>query len=263
VWQRSSPLGESDAVRGLGATVAPLLSGFSLAAIVALINVDPSRKPPLTDFAIGAFAVTVALLLQAMQFAFLVLRYSAPPESRLNVNPRARQSPVELNGERDVQWHDFLAAEFYRRRVYVLYELGLLGFLTGLLLVMIPKTWSAGRIIGLAAITVSTLFEAVWGLNNRLRRRRGFKWLYRWLLPTRIQIAERNTRRIEKKRTPWLRPIEELDASGIQSVITETSPTSATPSTANTSMPQRPEVVVGGIVSRTVEGWYASLIRSK
>jgi hypothetical protein len=238
VWQRPSPLGEPDAVRGLGATVAPLLSGFSLAAIATLINVDPSRKPPLTDFAIGAFAVTVALLLQAMQFAFLVLRYSATPESRLSVNPRARQTSVELEGEREVQWHDFLSAEFYRRRVYVLYELGLLAFLTGLLFLMIPKTWSTGRVVGLTAITISTLFEAVWGLNNRLRGRRGFKSLYRWLLPLRKQVADRNIRRKEKGRKPWLEPIrmEKLDDSGIRSVITGASNTVGATSTTDTTM---------------------------
>jgi hypothetical protein len=235
VWQRPSPLGEPEAVRGLGATVAPLLSGFSLAAIAALINVEPSRKPPLTDFAIGAFAVTVALLLQAMQHAFLVLRYSAPPENRLNVNPRARHNPVELEGEREIQWHDFLAAQFYRRRVYVLYDLGLLAFLTGLVLLMIPKTWSTGRIIGLTVITISTLFELVWGLNNRLRKRRGFKGLYRWLLPLRGQVAERNRQR----KTPWLEPLAELDNSGLQSVLDDAaSSTGASPSTNEQVQPK-------------------------
>jgi hypothetical protein len=204
VWQRPSPLGEPEAVRGLGATVAPLLSGFSLATIATLINLEPSRKPPFTDFAIGAFALTVALLLQAMQFAFTVLRYSAPPENRLNVNPRARRNPDELEGERDIQWYDFLAAEFYRKRVYLLYELGLLAFLTGLLLLMIPKTWSSGRIIGLVAITISTLVELVWRLNERLREKRGFIWFYRWLLPLRGQVAERNERRRRRNKEAWL-----------------------------------------------------------
>jgi hypothetical protein len=237
VWQRPAPLGEPEAVRGLGATVAPLLSGFSLAAIATLINVDPARKPPLTDFAIGAFAVTVALLLQSMQSAFLVLRYSAPPENRLNVNPRARKSPLELEGERNVQWHDFLAAQFFRRRVYVLYDLGLLAFLTGLLLLMIPNSWSPGRIIGLTAITISTLFEVVWALNNRLRDRRGFTRFYHWVLPLRNDVAERNKRRMEKEKEPWLEPMKPLDDSGIHSVIdSATNTPEATPPTTNASI---------------------------
>jgi hypothetical protein len=224
VWERPKPLGEPEAVRGLGATVAPLLSGFSLAAIATLVNADPTRRPPLTDFAIGAFAIAVALLLQAMQFAFMVLRYSAPVDARLNVNPWARRLTDDLEGEREVQWHDALAAGFYRQRVYRLYDLGLLAFLTGLLLLLIPRHWSAGRSMGLVMIAASTVIELLWVIGDPLRMRRVLPGFYRWLIPLRPEIVRRNQRRLDRGKEGWVKPRRRLAEEDLQALTDQAQP---------------------------------------
>lgn len=208
VWRRAIPLGEPEAIRGLGGTVAPVLVGFSLATIALLTT--STTVPPLADWSVGAFSIAVALLLIAMQLAFMSLRYSPPMSERALVNPRAQLFRGSFEAERKVQFADAAAAHYYKVRTYYFYDRGLIAFLVGLSLLMWPHSWSVPAVIAFTGAAVGTLVELIWiaspaggpaevrgvPLARRLTRRlaNAKSPFQRWrarMLPTRKTIIER------------------------------------------------------------------------
>jgi hypothetical protein len=169
-----------------------------------------------------------------MQFAFMSLRYAAPVSDRLAVNPRARWEIQELEDERRVQHEDIVTAEFYMRRTYALYHLGLMSFLVGLVLMLWREHWTAGSRIAILAASFAAVIEFFWGarphewnlsrpmklLRELLRQtlRTGWAWLrdprvrvrtvlvflYDRLLPRRIDIGQQISS-----------PLEATDACGL------------------------------------------------
>jgi hypothetical protein len=204
VWQRPVPLGEPEAIRGLGGIVAPLLAGFSLATIATISTAGV--KSQLADWAIAALAVASALLLFAMQFSFMALRYGASPSERLAVNPRATKSRTALQAERELQALDFSASKWYATRAGGLYDLGLLCFLTGLLLLLVPKEWTVGRMVAVIVTGLAVLAEMLWAGGRWLRHRAGFSWLYRSMLPLRNDLG------VE-------RPPDDLDSVAVKAIL--------------------------------------------
>lgn len=168
VWRRPRALGYHEALRGLGGIVAPLLAGFSLAAIATIITSDAA--PPLADWAVASLATAVALLLFSMQVAFLSLTQNSSPQDVLMWRPEASVSEDELQEARSVQSADFEEMSRLGRLSLRAYEAGLIAFLFGVLLLMIPNEWSVGFAIGVIVMTAALLLELWWLTANRWTR---------------------------------------------------------------------------------------------
>jgi hypothetical protein len=189
IWKPPIPLGEAEVVRGLGGIVAPLLAGFSLAAIATLLTA--TSPPRLTEFAIVAFVLTVAVLLFAMQFAFVALRYVVLPSDRIDWHPEASTKSEVLKKVREEQAVDQAITKIYADRTALLYNLGLVFFSAGLTLLLVPTRWTVGRILALAIAAVATSLELYWISGRWLEKYNWFLKAYKLFLPVREDIKDR------------------------------------------------------------------------
>ena len=167
VWVRPRSLGFHEALRGLGGIVAPLLAGFSLAAIATLATAD--SPPPLADWALAVFAITVALLLFSMQIAFMSLTRNSTPPDVLTWRPEIVVSEDELQQARAAQAEAFADMTRLGQHSLLTYNFGLIAFLTAILLLMIPEDWSIGYVVGVAATGIALTLEIWWMAANHWR----------------------------------------------------------------------------------------------
>jgi hypothetical protein len=164
-WQRPRSLGYSETLRGLGGVVAPLLTGFSLATIALLLT--SASKPKLADWAVVAFAGTVGLLLLAMQIAFLALSRSPSPADIRTWQPESAVSAEALQSAREEQAANMHDVNRLWRMCGRSYDLGILAFLAGVVLLLIPDDWSGPRIVGVVIASLAFAGELWWTLANR------------------------------------------------------------------------------------------------
>lgn len=178
VWSRSKPLGFDQTVSALGGIAAPLLAGFSLATVVQLVTGSHvARHIRYPAAAITVFALAAVLLLYSLQFSALALGYRAAPQRRLDYFPEAADDEAVMATVRRRQWGEEEMWRIYSARAGVLYNVGLLAFLVGLLLVLIPpEHWSAQRGIAVGLVSGAALLELIWALSNARRPK--------WLLPS-------------------------------------------------------------------------------
>jgi hypothetical protein len=165
-----------------GSIAAPLLAGFSLTTAAQLVI--GKDHPWLFEWAIALFAVAAALLVYSVQFSIIALGYAATPSERLEYNPEAASRVEILRIVRKRQWEEMELRARYSVRARLCYNLGLLAFLGGFGLIMVPNRawpWPWGQAIGVAAIGIAFALQAVWMLSNGLRPK--------WLLPTASSVV--------------------------------------------------------------------------
>jgi hypothetical protein len=147
--------------------VAPLLTGFSLTTITLLLTAKST--PPLADWATVALALAVACLLFSMQVAFLALARSPSPAEILIWKPEVTISADALEVARAEQAANMADVKRLWKWYYApTYDLGVVAFLAGLLLLLIPHLWSAPRIAAVAIAGSALILEAWWTLANRI-----------------------------------------------------------------------------------------------
>ena len=148
--------------------VAPVLAGFSLAAIAQILTA--SSPPHLGDWALVAFASAVAFMLHCMQLAFFALARDPQPSTHLNWYPEALVDAEKAREVRRLQAETFEEVVRYWLRSNVTYDLGLTAFLAGVVLLLIPSAhhWTGPRIAALVVASGAFVLEAWWGLANRL-----------------------------------------------------------------------------------------------
>lgn len=163
-WEQPGSLGFAEALRGLGGVVAPLLTGFSLTSIVLLLTA--SSAPRDADWAVVALTVTVVCLLYSMQVAVLALARSPSPADILTWKPEVAVSDAALQEAREQQaatLHDM-------RRLWEFsafaYDLGIIAFLSALVLLLIPRSWSFPHSAAVVVAGFALIFEAYWALAN-------------------------------------------------------------------------------------------------
>jgi hypothetical protein len=191
VWKRDAPLGRAEVIRGLGGVVAPLLAGFSLAAIVTIRTAD-GKPVLLADWATAAFALAAVLLLGGMQLAFVGLMHSAPPDQHFAWHPEAAVDVDRLEEARFEQATDRWLASVFWDRTRVLYNAGLVAFLLGVLLLLVPRTWTLPRSAGVAIAGAGMLFELLWAFSPS-RRLRGLLQPEYEHVKTRITLSTLDT----------------------------------------------------------------------
>jgi hypothetical protein len=172
IWTRPRRLGFAETLRTGGGVVAPLLAGFSLATIatIATLGADGSG-PRLADWSMAALAAAVGLLLFAMQTASVGLSHSAPPGDRLDWYPEARTSREALDFARWENAVDAQLRDHYWVLTWYAYDLGLIAFLIGLLLLLVPSDWTLGRGIAVGVACLALAVELRWAGGNLVKKR--------------------------------------------------------------------------------------------
>ncbi|MDH6226786.1 MULTISPECIES: hypothetical protein [Streptomyces] len=182
-WRKPSPLGFGAAVDAVTNVAAPLLAGFSVAAIgVVGADSDKFRWP---GPALFCLTLSALLFVTCVQFGFHARRhlYSYADltawwtEDELADTDRRRLL-------RDEQRHDFDLWNRWRGRAYVAYSGGLVVLWTGVALVLLPPgpgtasdtafRWAASAVAACAAVG-----EVVWSAYEPVRRRLGRRRLLR------------------------------------------------------------------------------------
>ena len=164
VWKRPSPIGETEALRGLGGIVAPVLMGFALATIAALAA--GSTQLPGADAAIFLLVLSAGCFLYDMQFTSMALRYAASPAERLDWLPEATVDEGILEQERKRQARDRVLCKKYSRRAAFFYDIGLLTFLGSMGAVLVPSHWTLWRGLAALALGVAIAVELVWAVGR-------------------------------------------------------------------------------------------------
>jgi hypothetical protein len=166
VWSRRRPINQAKEAEMVGGIAAPLLAGFSLTTVAQLVI--STYRPWLAGYAIAVFAVAAALLLNSLQFGATALGYGATPSERLEYIPEVTSNTGLLGVIRKRQWEEMNLRTRYIRRARICYNTGLLAFLGGLGLIIVPRSWPwpAGQLIGVIAVGLSLFFEALWVFFN-------------------------------------------------------------------------------------------------
>lgn len=177
VWNRRRPINYPKQIEMAGGIAAPLLAGFSLTTVAQLVI--GKDLPWLSQWAIAMFAIAATLLVYAMQFSTTALGLAATPSHRLDYNPEASSDPEILRIVRRRQWEEMELRAKYTFRTKYCYNFGLLAFLSGLGLILVPHhawPWPWGRFMGIVVVSVSLIIEMLWTVFDGKRPR--------FLLPT-------------------------------------------------------------------------------
>jgi hypothetical protein len=175
LWASPKRFGYHESVKGIGGVVAPLLAGFSLATIAALVAAEPPAR--FADEAIFALATAASLLLYSMQVAFMAMQHHATPAELLSWYPEGIVNKRSLDDLRARQAKDRARIDGFVRRYANSYELGLLMFLLGLWLLVWPDGAdpAPARVGALVAVGLAFLVELWWSIarlyNDRQDRR--------------------------------------------------------------------------------------------
>ena len=185
VWNRRRPINYPKQIEMAGGIAAPLLVGFSLTTVAQLVI--GKDHPWLSEWAVGLFAISAALLVYAMQFSTTAVGYAATPSDRLDYNPEAAFEPEILHTIRKRQWEEMELRAKYTVRTKYCYNLGLLAFLSGLGLILVPNDpwpWPWGRFAGVFVVGISLIIEILWTISDGKRPK--------WLLPTSSPVVPDN-----------------------------------------------------------------------
>jgi hypothetical protein len=177
VWNRRRPINYPKQVEMAGGIAAPLLVGFSLTTVAQLVI--GRDHPWLSEWAIALFAIAATLLVYTVQFSATALGYAATPSERLDYNPEAAVKADILRIVRTRQWEETELRAKYTSRAKNCYNFGLLSFLGGLGLIIVPHhdwPWPWGQFVGVVVVSVSLVLEVIW-ISSDARRPK-------WLLPT-------------------------------------------------------------------------------
>ena len=176
VWNQRNPINYPKQIEVTGGIAAPLLAGFSLTTVAQLVI--GRDHPWLSEWATALFALAAALLIFAVQLSAKALSYAATPSERLDYNPEAASTPEVLKLIRKRQWEEMELRAKHSTRARFCYNGGLLAFLSGLGLILVPQSswpWPWGRVAGVAIVSISLLVEVIWTVSNLSD--------LRWLLP--------------------------------------------------------------------------------
>jgi hypothetical protein len=180
-WETPSLYGEAEALDSMGTIAAPLLAGFSLAAMVQTLTITTSdtRWP---DTALLLFMLAAVLFVATVQAMFWARGYQTNPSEIKAWWPDAAD-PERLKLLRDEQkWHA-VGFRMWSNRARVAYSAALLCLLAALTILAVPPEshrqvpylrWLAVAVGGAAFIA-----EALWITGSFTNA----KWMARLLQP--------------------------------------------------------------------------------
>lgn len=166
VWKRPGSIGDAEAIRGMGGVVSPLLAGFALATVAVLMTSADPNKTPLAPWAVLCLAAAAVAFLYVMQYSFLAVRSGSAPSSYIDWEPEVTLQPERLERLRLEQAADRRLFTLFNRRAGWLYDVGLLLFLAGLALVVVPSRWGIANVIALTVVGLAFAIEVLWILAD-------------------------------------------------------------------------------------------------
>jgi hypothetical protein len=110
--------------------------------------------------------ITVACLLFSMQVAFLALSRSPSPADILTWEPQVAVSREALQKAREQQAANYADMRKLWKMCGPAYDLGMAGFLAGVVLLLVPYSWSAPRIAAVLVASLALCGELWWMLAN-------------------------------------------------------------------------------------------------
>jgi hypothetical protein len=187
IWRMPEPYGEPEAFNSMGAIAAPLLAGFSLAAMVQTLTIKTSdaRWP---EVALLLFMLAAVLFVFSVQAMFWARRYQTTPEEIKAWWPDAAH-PLRLKALRDEQRMHAKGFSLWAHRARATYNAGLLCLLAALTVLAVPAA-SDGHLAFVRWLTVAVggvalVAEVTWiiGSSSKIKRMERIKWLARLLEP--------------------------------------------------------------------------------
>ena len=166
IWKRPNSLGDVEAFKGLGGIVAPLLAGFCLATIAVLLTAGQATQTPYAPWAVTCLSAAAVLFLNNIQFTFLAVRSGSPPSVYLDWSPEATADPTWLLSLRQEQAQDRRLFERFSSVARYLYDVGLVAFLAGLDLLIVPPVWDPPHALALTIVSLAGAFELLWLLGT-------------------------------------------------------------------------------------------------
>ena len=180
-WETPYLYGEAEALNSMGTIAAPLLAGFSLAAMVQTITIRTSeaRWP---GVALLLFMLAAVLFVIAVQAMFWAREYQTNPQEIKDWWPDA-EDPERLKQLRREQKRHAAGFRMWSLRARVTYSAGLLCLLAALTILAVPPEsyeqapfW---RWLAVAVGSAAFIFEIVWITGSFT----SLKWLKRLLEP--------------------------------------------------------------------------------
>jgi hypothetical protein len=178
-WETPDLYGEAEALNSMGTIAAPLLAGFSLAAMAQTLTIKTSetRWP---DVALLLFMLAAVLFVTSVQAMFWARGYQATPQEIKDWWPDATD-PDRLERLRREQKRHAAGFRMWSNRARVTYSAALLCLLAALTLLAIPPASEAqtpiARWLAVAVGTAAFMAETVWTVGSFTNA----KWLA-WLL---------------------------------------------------------------------------------
>ena len=182
-WQTPDLYGEAEALNSMGTIAAPLLAGFSLAAMVQTLTITTSeaRWP---DAALLLFMLAAVFFVAAVQAMFWARGYQTTPQEIKEWWPDATGDRRLTQLRREQKYH---AAGFrmWSNRARVTYSAALLCLLAALTTLAVPpehyghaQSW---RWLAVAVGAVAFIAETIWIAGSFANP----KWMARVLQPRR------------------------------------------------------------------------------
>jgi hypothetical protein len=179
-WEVPWVYGEPGAAMTVGTVAAPLLAGFSLAAMVQTLTITSSdtRWP---EAALLLFMLAAVLFMASIQFMIWARAYKVSPPEIMGWWPDAERP---LRSKMLQQEQKRLAASFrmWSSRARALYTVALLCLLAALTMLAVPPANGQVPVLRWLAVGVggtAFMVNAIWSLAMSSRT----KWMARLLLP--------------------------------------------------------------------------------
>jgi hypothetical protein len=191
-WVTPEWYGTHEALASMGTIAAPLLGGFSLAAMVQTLVLTPGDLR-WRDAALLLFMLAAVFFIGTVQVTFWARQYQASPSEIKSWWPDAdtRDRLVMLQREQKVHAAGFRT---WSNRARVSYSIALLCFLAGLTVLAVPAA-SAGHVpllrwVAVAVGVLAFLAEAAWILGSFTTSR--WKWAARLMIPEPDDLNDRD-----------------------------------------------------------------------
>lgn len=180
-WVTPDRYGEAEALNSMGTVAAPLLAGFSLAAMVQTLTIT-TRQARWPDAALLLFMLAAVFFVATVQLMFWARGYQASPPDLEAWWPDARQSQRMKMLQSEQRWH---AAGFrmWSHRARIAYDAAVLCLLAALTLLAVPteshRQVPVLRWLAVAVGGVAFIIEAIWVTGSFVHTR----WVARLLEP--------------------------------------------------------------------------------
>jgi hypothetical protein len=157
-WRPIWPYGYAATIESYGVVAATLLAGFSFAQLGIILSGAELRWPSVS---LALLVTAVIFFIAAMQCSLWARAFMATPDDLRAWRPQYTERQLYVE-----QWLLVHAHSIWERRFRRAFRLGILAFLAGTTLTLVPPDdVSPMRVVAIAIATIGLLGELVWILS--------------------------------------------------------------------------------------------------